>query len=186
MMKTLGSLNRRRFLQLATATAATLSGYFATPSGLLAAVPSDARKLDALETEVFARLARLVLPTQGTALVPAADIPILPTLEGALLVGMEPHVRAGVRGAVNYFNTRSVKDFGAKFVALSDRDGATFCDALANSANVADRSIVMALKKLVVLSYWANPPTWGPLGYDGPVSDKWHLKSLGNAPLPKA
>ncbi|WP_277987746.1 hypothetical protein [Marinobacterium iners] len=44
----------------------------------------------------------------------------------------------------------------------------------------------MGLKKLTTLSYWAIPDTWQPLGYDGPVSDKWNLPSLGNTPEPKA
>ena len=42
----------------------------------------------------------------------------------------------------------------------------------------------MGIKKLTVLAYWAIPNTWGPLGYDGPVSEKWGVSSLGNTPEP--
>ncbi len=49
---------------------------------------------------------------------------------------------------------------------------------------IAKGTAKITLKGRVQLSYWANPASWEPLGYDGPMTKRLGLKSLGNAPLP--
>ena len=71
-----------------------------------------------------------------------------------------------------------------RFTALSDTEAAQFCDAWGNGDQPPQRGLAMGLKKLVQLSYWANPATWAPLGYDGPMTQRLGIKRLGNAPLP--
>jgi hypothetical protein len=99
---------------------------------------------------------------------------------------MEPHILEGLKGGIAYFNNGPKTNYGKTFVELSDKQAAAFCDAWADSDEVPHRALAMGLKKLVSLAYWANPPTWEPLGYGGPVTEKWNLVSLGNAPLPKS
>ncbi|MET4162722.1 hypothetical protein ABIE61_002583 [Marinobacterium sp. MBR-111] len=177
-------INRRKFLQTASMVAAAVSLLPAVSS--MAGILTEEAKLNDLERDVFAKLLRISLPTEGSSLVDPATLPVLPTLENALLAGMAPHIRQGLRGGIGYFNDGAVKAFGKTFVQLDDDKAARFCDQWADSDSAPQRALAMGLKKLTTLSYWAIPDTWQPLGYDGPVSDKWNLPSLGNTPEPKA
>lgn len=180
-------LSRRDFLKfgVAAATTAALGATALTPRGAWAALPPGIKFMSESEHKVFARLLEIVLPVEGSALVPLKDIPVLPTLDAALLGTMEPHILQGLKKGIAYFNDGPLAGFGKRFVDLGNADAERFCDAWANSAEVPQRALAMGLKKLVGLAYWANPPTWEPLGYDGPVTKRWGLKSLGNTPMPK-
>lgn len=182
-----GRLGRRDFLKFSAAAAglAAAGGLFA-PLASAVDLPPGIRHLSGPEYAVFHRLMEVALPTRGTALVPTARIPVLQTLDGALLATMEAHILKGLKGGIAYFNEGPTAMFGKPFVALSDIEARAFCDIWADSDELPQRALVVGLKKLVGLAYWANPPTWAPLGYDGPVTDKWNLKSLGNAPMPTA
>ncbi|TCK06990.1 twin-arginine translocation signal domain-containing protein [Marinobacterium mangrovicola] len=177
-------ISRRKFLQTASMVAAAVSvlpGINAF-SGVLT---EDSRMTD-LERQVFGKMLQIALPTDGSSLVAPSSLPVQPTLEQALLAGMAPHIRQGLRGGIGYFNEGPVEQFGGTFVELNDADASRFVDQWADSNEVPQRALAMGLKKLTVLAYWAIPDTWAPLGYDGPVSDKWNLPSLGNTPEPQA
>lgn len=180
------SLGRRDFLRIAAAAASLFAcGSLLQPVAALAALPAGINHMSEDEYAVFRRLMEVMLPTEGSALIPLDKIPVLQTLDGALLATMEPHILKGLKGGVGYFNDGPVGAFGKRFVDLAEADAIRFCDAWANSAEVPQRALAMGLKKLVGLAYWANPPTWAALGYDGLVTKRWGLKSYGNAPLPK-
>lgn len=180
------NLGRRDFLRISAAAASLFAcGSLLQPVAALAALPAGITHMSEDEYAVFRRLMEVMLPTQGTALVPIDKIPVLQTLDGALLATMEPHILKGLKGGVAYFNDGPMGAFGKRFVDLAEADAIRFCDTWADSAEIPQRALAMGLKKLVGLAYWANPPTWAPLGYDGPVSKRWGLKSYGNAPLPK-
>lgn len=177
-------LGRRDFLKFAGAGAAlAATGFF--PGAAQAAVPQGIRFMDEAEFAVFKRLMQVTLPVQGTQLAPLDSIPVMQTLDAALLGGMAPHELQGLKAGVKAFDDGPRKIYGVPFSKLGDREAAAFCDAWGNSAAAMERGLVTALKKLVTLSYWANPPTWAALGYDGPVSQRWGLKSIGIAPMPK-
>ena len=182
------NMGRRDFLKASAVAAALL----AAPASLLAsrsahaAVPEGIRFMSPSEYAVFERLMKVMLPLDGTPLVPLAQIPVLATLDVALLGTMPPHILAGLKGGIAYFDEGPVAEHGKRFTELPDDDAARFCDTWADSTEPAQRALAMGLKKLVGLAYWANPPTWEPLGYEGPVSERWGLKSLGNAPMPSA
>jgi len=103
-----------------------------------------------------------------------------------LLATMEPHVLQDLRGGIGYWNDGPKTEYGLSFVELSPADATRFCDQWANGTEVPQRALSMGLKKLVSLAYFANPPTWAPLGYGGPTTKARKIPSLGNAPLPKA
>lgn len=181
-------MGRRDFMKfggIVAGLAAAVASGLIKPGSAFAAVPPGIRFMSESEYGVFQRLQEAMLPVNGTSLLPLQDVPVLQTLDAALLATMEPHILQGLKGGIAYFNEGSVVNFGKRFIELADADAVRFCDAWANSAEVPQRALAMGLKKLVGLAYWANPPTWGPLGYDGPVSLRWGLKSLGNAPMPK-
>ncbi|MBD5802796.1 hypothetical protein AZOA_22260 [Azoarcus sp. Aa7] len=181
-------MGRRDFLRFG-ATAAGLAAVSATgllaPVTARAALPSGIKVMTEGELAVFQRLLAVMLPTEGSTLVPPARIPVMQTLDAALLATMEPHILRGLKGGIGYFNEGPLAGYGKRFAELSDADASRFCDEWANAAEAPHRALSMGLKKLVGLAYWANPPTWAPLGYDGPVSRKWGLEPLGNAPLPQ-
>ena len=142
--------------------------------------------MSASEYQVMNRLMQVQLASEGTDLVRASEIPVMQTLDAALMATMAPHILEGLKGGIAYFNDGPKAFYGKPFVELSDKQAAAFCDTWADSDEVPQRALAMGLKKLIGLAYWANPPTWEPLGYGGPVTEKWNLVSLGNAPLPKS
>jgi hypothetical protein len=176
-------LGRRDFLKLAAVGAGlAASGFF--PALAQAAMPKGLRFISGTELPVFQRLTQVTLPVKGTKLASLDAIPVMQTLDSALLGGMAPHELQGLKAGVKAFEEAPLKAYGKRFSQLGDKEATAFCDAWCNSAVAMERGLVTALKKLITLSYWANPPTWAALGYDGPVSKRWGLKSIGNAPLP--
>lgn len=179
-------INRRDFMLAAAAIAGTVGVAFIVPmSNAFAALPKGIRVMGEEEYVVFQRLMEVMLPVKGTPLVQLSKVPVMQTLDGALLATMPPHVWNGLKGGVKYFNEGPKAEFGKKFVELTNAEAERFLNKWANSAEVPQRALAMGLKKLVGLAYWANPPTWKPLGYDGPISKKSRLVSYGNAPMPK-
>lgn len=178
-----GRLGRRDFMKAAAGFCGLALCGLPTATAS-AAMPNGIRFMGPAEYKVFHRLMLVSLPVDGTGLAPLADIPVMQTLDAALLSGMKPHELAGLKAGVALFEDGPKARHGKPFSQLPDKDAAAFCDAWADDADPLKRGLVTALKKLVALSYWANPPTWAALGYDGPVSDRWELKSIGNAPMP--
>ncbi len=175
-------LNRRHFLQAASAGAVSLTGLGLSAH---AAAPAGLKFQTEAEAAVFLRIAQVSLPTQGTTLTPWTPEGLLGTLDAALLAGMAPHVLAGLKGGVQYFNEGPVATLGQRFTALDDGQATRFLNEWGDSAVPPQRALAMGLKKLVQLSYWANPATWAPLGYGGPITRQRGLKPLGNARLPR-
>jgi len=181
-------MSRRSFLKAASglAIAATASTGLLGAAQVFASVPEGIKVMSASEYQVMTRLMQIQLVTEGTGLIPVNDIPVMQTLDAALLATMAPHIQEGLKGGIAYFNEGPQAVYGKPFVELSDKQAEEFCNAWADSDAAPHRGLAMGLKKLIGLAYWANPPTWKPLGYGGPVTEKWNLVSLGNAPLPKS
>ncbi len=81
------------------------------------------------------------------------------------------------------FDNAAVLSHGRRFVDLSDADARAYFDSWGR-ASVIQRTLATVIKQLTYSAYWQEPATWAPTGFDGPVSDKWGLAYLGNAPLP--
>ena len=65
---------------------------------------------------------------------------ILTTLDAALLAGMAPHLLAGLKGGVAYFNDGPQGRFGKPFTALQDGQARLFLDAWGASAEPPQRA----------------------------------------------
>lgn len=182
VIQALNRLSRRDFMRFTGVGAAAAAGL---PWGAsLAASPAGTKNMSDAEAAIFTRLAQVVLPVAGSTLVPWTPEGLLPTLDGALLSTMEPHILTGLKGGMQYFNDGPMALYKKRFTELDDAEATQFCDAWSNSKLPPQRGLTMGLKKLIQLSYWANPASWEPLGYDGPMTKRLGLKSLGNAPLP--
>lgn len=181
------SLSRRDFIRI-SAFAAGIAAAGAGPRAARAAapVPEGLKVMGAAEHATFHRLMLALLPTAGTSLVPPESLPVMQTLDGALLAPLPPHALAGLKAGVAYFEDAPKAAFGAPFSELSDADARAFVDALSASEEVPARALIGALKFLVLVAYWAIPPTWAPLGFEGPVTEAWGLEFAGNAPMPQA
>jgi len=176
--------SRRDFLKFAAVSAGVASVGIAGIAPALAAIPEGIRFMGEAEYKVFHRLMQVTLPVEGTPLAQLQQIPVMQTLDAALLGGMAPHVLNGLKDGISFFEQGADKPYGKPFSLLDDKDATAFCDAWGDSSEPMQRGLVTGLKKLVELAYWANPPTWVALGYDGPVSKRRGLKPLGNAPMP--
>lgn len=180
VLAAIARLQRRDFLRFAGA-----AGVTALAGGTsLAALPPGVKFMNEAEAALFTRLAQVVLPVAGSPLAPWTPEGLLQTLDGALLATMAPHILTGLKGGIQYFNDGPMALHKKRFTELDDAQATQFCDAWGNSELPPQRGLTMGLKKLVQLSYWANPASWAPLGYDGPMTQRLGLKSLGNAPLP--
>jgi hypothetical protein len=187
-LRAIARLNRRHFLRFSVlaCAAAAIGGTPVLGRVARAAPPAGIAHIDEAQAAVFERLIAVALPTQGTRLLPTDKVPVMATLDAALLATMEPHILTGLKEGIAYFEQGPVAQYGKPFTRLDDAEAAAFCEAWANSSQQPQRALAMGLKKLVGLAYWANPPTWDPLGYDGPVSVRWGLTPRGNQPLPHA
>jgi hypothetical protein len=176
--------SRRDFLKFSAVSAGVASVGITLPTTAWAAVPEGIHFMGEVEYPVFFRLMQVTLPVAETPLAQLDQIPVMKTLDAALLAGMAPHVLEGLKQGISLFEQGAVQPYSKPFSQLDDKDATAFCDAWGDSAEPVQRGLATGLKKLVELAYWANPPTWAALGYDGPVSKRWGLKPLGNAPMP--
>ncbi|MFK7858140.1 MAG: gluconate 2-dehydrogenase subunit 3 family protein [Granulosicoccus sp.] len=184
----ISSYTRRDFLRIsAVAVALSAAGLASvTPTSALAQLPEGIVHMSVDEYTVWHRLMLTLLPTEGSKLIDPETLPVLQTVDGAFLATLPPPVLEGLKGGVAYFNEAAKEPFGKPFVELTLDEAAQFCDALASSEEVPARGLFTALKFLIVTAYWAIPPTWEPVGFQGPVTETWGLQSQGNAPLPQA
>lgn len=140
--------------------------------------PEEARTLEKL-TAVFLPTARHDLPSS------LKEIPTLENLDG--MVGqMSPQLRELLGLALWIFENRAMVSTGfSRFSAMDDEAAARYVAAMQQGA-FFERGITSTLKTLVTVNYWRDARTWPALGYWGPVTEKWGIRRLGNAPLPDA
>ncbi len=89
---------RRQFLKLATAITATVMS--CSSMQVMAGILTEDNKMDKTERAVFEKMLAIALPTEGSSLVDPASLPVISTIEGALLAGMPPHIRKGLRQGI--------------------------------------------------------------------------------------
>lgn len=181
-------LGRRDFLRVSAVAAGLAATGLASlaPNAAWAQVPEGINHMTPEEYAVWHRLMRALLPTEGSTLVDPETLPVLQTVDGAFLATLPAPVLANLKGGVAYFNETATEPFGRPFIELTNDEAAQYCDALASSDEVPARALFSALKFLTVTAYWAIPPTWEPIGFQGPVAEAWGLEVYENAALPQA
>ena len=187
----LASLSRRKLLKAAlwasAGTALAVAGGFAwlrrSPVDD-SPVPDDLKQLSASEYHLFRRAITVLLPTDGTVLTPVTQIPVMANIDH-LMTLVEPAIREELGVAFGLFDNAAVFSglHGKRFVDLDDEAALEYFDAW-SAGNTLQRTLATVVKKFVYVSYWRDPATWPPIRFDGAVSDRWGIPSLGNSPLP--
>ena len=180
----LAPLNRRAFLKAGVGLA--VAGTAVLTFGCSSEVPVDPTLsgLSPSQQVLFQRLISVLLPTTGTAMTAVDQIPVLRNIDH-LFSGLHPKVSEDLQGATTLFEYGSVVLGGhfSRFTKLGDDEARAYIEDWQNG-NSIQRGVITTLKKMVYASYWRDEKTWVPVDYDGPVSVRWGLPSLGNAPLP--
>lgn len=187
----LAALSRRRFLKGALwgagGVALVLGGGFAwlrrSPVDSLP-VPEHLKHLSASEYHLFRRAIDVLLPVEGTGLTAVEQVPVLDNID-ALMGLLEPSIRQELGMGLTLFDHAAVVVglHGRRFVDLDTAAALRYFDDW-SVGNTVQRTLSSVVKKFVYVSYWRDPQTWPPIQFDGPVSDRWGLPSLGNTPLP--
>jgi hypothetical protein len=185
------NLSRRRVLKTllwgSAGAAALTAGGFAwlrrSPVDRLPA-PEHLQHLSASEYHLFKRAIEVLLPTDGTTLTPVEQIPVIDYID-QLMGLVDPVIREELGIGLTLFDNAAVIVglHGRRFVDLSTADAVRYFDNWSRG-NTVQRTLATVVKKFVYVSYWRDPATWPPIQFDGPVSDRWGIPSLGNTPIP--
>lgn len=180
----LAPLNRRGFLKAGLLAAVSTSTVLTMGCSSEVSVDPALKVLSPSQQALFARLVEILLPTKGTVMADTSTVPVLANVDH-LLAGLEPKVRDDLGAAMTLFEYGSLVLGGhfSRFTRLDDAAAIAYIDDWQNG-NAIQRGVAATLKRLVYASYWRDEKTWAPVDYDGPVTVRWGLPSLGNAPLP--
>lgn len=136
------------------------------------------------EIQTITRLTEVLLPTEQHGL-PSA-LHVVPTLSNldAMTGQMQPQTRELLSLALWVFENRPKMSFKfSRFSKLDDEKAREYVLAMQDGA-FFERGITSTLKTFITVNYWRDSRTWPGLDYTGPVTDKWGVRRLGNAPLP--
>lgn len=181
-------LSRRRFLTGGVKAAAATGMVLALPGRVLATdtdkdsgIPSGIKHLSNLEYRVFDKLRVVMLPTQKYSLPSSTEIPVMQNLDAWVgKLGQRPRLLISMGSETLEYG--SLYRF-SRFSQMND-DTATKHVHNWQTGTALQRGVMSGLKMLVTLGYWQDVRTWPSLQYDGPVTQKWGIRRLGNAPMP--
>jgi hypothetical protein len=175
-------LSRRTFNKLSLLAGTSV---FALPTWSSAELATaTAIELTPEEHALFRSFAETLIPTEGTALRPLTDVPVVDNIARALAFLDEPtldEVRMGLK----------LFDYGPfvigfhfkRFSALSNADREAYIRRWEDGVTI-QRGVVDLLKKLTFIGYWQDIEAARAVGYRGPVSIEGGVPYLGNAPMP--
>ncbi|MFZ5560477.1 MAG: transcriptional initiation protein Tat [Pseudomonadota bacterium] len=179
-------LSRRRFLTSGVRIAAAAGTLAMLPGQVLggakSGLPDGIKHISELDYRVFNRLRLVMLPTEKFDLPSSEEIPVMQNLD--VWVGkLNKRTRLLLTLGVQTIEYGSLYRF-SRFSQMSDKTAAKHVHNW-QTGNVLQRGVMSSLKMLVTLAYWQDTRTWPALQYDGPVTEKWGIRRLGNAPLPR-
>ncbi|MZR61917.1 hypothetical protein [Alcanivorax sp. DP30] len=181
---------RRQFLKWGLGSVAAVTAVAAGGFALLRRSPRDemtppdwVSHLSATEYHLFDRAREVLLPVAGTPMIDSANVPVVQNVQQTLGF-LDPVTRKELGAGLSLFDNVVVFSHGCRFVDLDDAQAKALFDRW-GEGSVLQRTLATVIKQLVYSSYWREPVTWPPAEFDGPVSEKWGLAYLGNAPMPQ-
>lgn len=188
----MAGLGRRRFLKWTLLGSAGVAAVAAGGFALLRRSPVDAQPLpdhlthlSQTEYHLFRRAIEVLLPVAGSGLTPLDQVPVMENIDHTMGL-IAPAVRKDLATGLSLFDNAAVIVglHGKRFVDLDDAAAVAYFDDWSRG-NMIQKALATVVKKFVYISYWREPATWPPVEFDGPVSDRWGIPYLGNAPLPE-
>ncbi len=180
-------LGRRRFLR--TGVAAAAAGAVLTQTGCSPAPgkprPTGVSIMNDVELSMFERLVPVILPAGvENDLIPVSRVPVLENLD-KVFEHFPTKLRNDFATGLKLFHYGSiVLGLHLKtFLSLDDEAALAYCRRW-ESGNDIQRGLMGAIKQLIFMSYWREPVTWGPIGYEGPFTVPNGVPRLGNQPRP--
>lgn len=180
-------LSRRSLLVSGARAAAAAGALLSLPQQMLAAdkidgVPTGIKHLSEVEYRVLDKLRIVMLPTQKFSLPSSTQIPTMENVD--VWVGkLNQRTRLLLTVGAQTLEYGSLYRF-SRFSQMPDEKAAKHVHNW-QTGNVVQRGVMTSLKMLLTLGYWQDLRTWPALQYDGPVSERWGIRTLGNAPLPR-
>lgn len=180
-------LSRRHFLGRSAQLAATATAMAALPGQVRAAEtgggrPTGIKNLSAVEYRVFDKLRLVMLDTRKYSLPSSTEVPVMENVD-IWVSRLNQRARLLVKVGAQTIEYGSLYRF-SRFSRMSDAKATRHVHAW-QTGNVLQRGVISSLKMLLTLGYWQDIRTWPSLQYDGPVTEKWGIRRLGNAPLPR-
>ena len=182
---------RRRFLKWGLTGAAGVAAVAVGGFAVLRQSPLDSQSapdwangLSDTEYHLFDRARQVLLPVAGTRLLNSDLVPVVRNVQRTLSY-LDPTTRKELGTGLGLFDNAAVFSHGCRFVDLEDEAARAFFDRW-GEGSVIQRTLASVIKQLVYSAYWQDAATWPAVDFDGPVSEKWGLAYLGNAPLPEA
>lgn len=177
-------VSRRHFLKTGMVFGTSVATLVAAPVQAFAAsgVPSGINNLSELEYRVLDRLRVVLLPTQKFNLPSTTTVPVMQNLDD-MIGRLNATPRALLALGLRTFEYSSIYKF-SRFSKLTDEQAYERVESWQNGI-FFQRGLMTNLKTLVTFAYWRDPRTWSVLEYDGPVTEKWGIRRLGNAPMPR-
>lgn len=184
-------LSRRRFLRAAVTTGTVIAtGVMTGCANMLGKVPTRApdhiRNMTKTEHDVIEKMVRILLPVEEEGLPSTVDdVPVMQNLDD-MFGRMDDDLRAVLDFGITSFEY-SALGLSLKFkqfTKLSDTDALKYVH-IWQRGNHVQRGFMTSMKSMITLNYWRDEKTWDALEYDGPVTVKWGIRRLGNAPLPE-
>ncbi len=147
--------------------------------------PNTFQFLSSSHLPMLQKLILVLLPTKDSVLVSATEIPVIHNIDNMLGV-MNRITRGEVLMLFNVFEYSPILTTKVStFSQLKNNAAQSHVEDYQESSIGMLRAIVTALKKIIYISYWRDEKAWESIEFDGPVSKKWNLTQLGNAPLPQ-
>lgn len=177
-------LSRRSFLSSGVRIASVAAAVLVLPQEVLAsdALPLGIKHLSKLEYRVFDKLRIVMLPTEKYSLPSSTEVPVMQNVD--IWVGkLNKRTRLLVTLSAQMIEYGSLYRF-SRFSKMPDAKATRHIHRW-QTGNVMERGIASSLKMLLTLGYWQDIRTWPSLQYDGPVTEKWGIRRLGNAPMPR-
>ncbi len=178
-------LTRRGFLRsgllMATAVAGGLSWVQPARAGEVMAVPADIQYLSLLEYRVLNKIRQIFMAPELVGMPTTVDIPVMQNIDS--MVGhLSKPVRENVNLAGKIFEYSPSYRF-TRFSAMDEKAALAYMESWQHGL-FFQKGLVTSLKSVVALAYWRDARVNPFLDYDGPVSFRWGVRKLGNAPLP--
>ncbi|NNM52731.1 MAG: transcriptional initiation protein Tat [Pseudomonadales bacterium] len=181
----LAPLTRRGFLRAGCSVAmATAGGLWSVRDAWadeVLALPSDIEYLTLLEYRVLNKMRLVFIAPELLGMPSTVEIPVMHNIDN--MVGhLSKSVRANVNLAGKIFEYSPGYRF-SRFSSMSNESARAYMERW-QRGYFFQRGLITSLKSLVALAYWRDARVNPFLDYDGPVSVRWGVRKLGNAPLP--